>query len=255
MEKCRAVDGTDRNSTMVRLNVGGKLHIIKRSTMLSEGDHMNFLYLMISGRWDYLLPKDRNGVLFIDLDPALITPILDKLRFRSNLGMIKQLTVRISMDKRAIFNAVVSYYRIGDVVNGKSALSVESTIECMNDSKNVLLLHSFLPSGFTEMFLRFKLLYRGSRDGMAAADFHRLCDDKDNTISVIEDSNGIVFGGFADKAWSTGPSCVKSEKSFLFSLKSSLGNGVIKFPVNASDPHSFYHQPTYIYTFILGNHQ
>ena len=43
------------------------------------------------------------------------------------------------MDKRAIFNAVVLYYRIGDVVNGKSALSVEWTIECMNDSKNVLL--------------------------------------------------------------------------------------------------------------------
>ena len=79
-EQYRAVDGVDRNSTMLKLNVGGIVHIIKRSTMRSEGDHMNFLYLMISSRWDYLLPlsRDRNGVIFIDLDPALMKPILDR---------------------------------------------------------------------------------------------------------------------------------------------------------------------------------
>ena len=69
-EKCEAINGVDRNSAMVRLNVGGKVHIMKRSTMLLEGDNMNFLCLMVSGRWDYLLPRDRNGVIFIDLDPA-----------------------------------------------------------------------------------------------------------------------------------------------------------------------------------------
>ena len=51
-EQYRAVDGVDRCNTMFKLNVGGKVHIIKRSTMRSEGDHMNFLYLMISSRWE-----------------------------------------------------------------------------------------------------------------------------------------------------------------------------------------------------------
>ena len=252
-EKCGAINGVDRNSTMVRLNVGGKVHIMKRSTMLLEGDNMNFLCLMVSGRWDYLLPRDRNGVIFIDLDPALITPILDKFRFRSNYGTTKQLILRISVEKRAIFNSVVSYYRTGDLVYNRTAFSEESTIECMNDPRNILLLRSFLPSDLTEMRLKFELLYRGTRDGMTAAAFHRLCDGKNDTICVIKDSNGNVFGGFADKAWSTQNSWVKSEKSFLFSLKSSLGNEVVKFPVNTGHPYALYHDASYMCAFGNGD--
>ena len=252
-EKCGAINGVDRNSAMVRLNVGGKVHIMKRSTMLLEGDNMNFLCLMVSGRWDYLLPRDRNGVIFIDLDPALITPILDKFRFRSNYGTTKQLILRISVEKRAIFNSVVSYYRTGDLVYNRTAFSEESTIECMNDPRNILLLRSFLPSDLTEMRLKFELLYRGTRDGMTAAAFHRLCDGKNDTICVIKDSNGNVFGGFADKAWSTQNSWVKSEKSFLFSLKSSLGNEVVKFPVNTGHPYALYHDASYMCAFGNGD--
>ena len=63
---------------------------------------------------------------------------------------------RISIDKRAIFEKVVLYYRIGDIPY--DALLEESTIECMNE---ILLLHSFLPSDLTEMRLKFELLYRG----------------------------------------------------------------------------------------------
>ena len=252
-KKCGAANLIDRNSPMVQLNVGGKVHIIKRSIMLSEGDHINFLYLIIFGRWDYLLPKDCNGVIFVDLDPALVTPILDKLRFRSNYGTDEQMMPRISMDRRTIFNSVVSYYRIGSIVYGHTDLSEESRIKCMNDPNNILLLHSFLPADFTEMRLRFKLLYRGSRDGMTAATFHQLCDSKDDTVSVIEDTNGNVFGGFADKAWSTKSSRPRSQKSFLFSLKSSMGDGVVKFPVNLTNPNSLLHHSTYMCAFGNGD--
>ena len=250
-EKGGATDNLD--SKLVNLNVGGKILIIKRSTILSEGDDMNFLFLMISGRWDYLLPKDRDGVIFIDLDPALIAPIFDKLRFRSNYGSKEHLRPRISVNKIAIFDAVVSYYRISGIIHGKMSLSEDSTIQHMNDPKNKLLLHSFLPSDFTESRLRFELLYRGSRDGKMAADFHRRCDGKGNTVSVIKDWYGNVFGGFADKAWGTQPSWVKSEKSFLFSLKSSLGDEVVKFPVDTRDQHSLYHEKNYMCAFGNGD--
>ena len=214
---------------------------------------MNFLYLMISGRWNYLLPKDRNGVIFIDLNPAFITPIFDNMRFRSNYGTDEQVISRVSIDKRANFNTVVLYYRIGDILHDNTALSEVSRIESMNDPKNMLLLRSFLPSDFTEMRLRFKLLYRGSRDGMTATDFHRMCDGKDNTLSVIKDTNGNVFGGFADKAWGTQSQWIKSEKSFLFSLKSSWEKEVTKFPVNTRDQHSLYHEASYMCAFGNGD--
>ena len=255
IEKCGAAAVAGSNSMMVKLNVGGKVHLTKRSIMRLEGDSINFLYLIISGRWNYLLPRDHNGVIFVDLDPAFITPIFDKLRFRSDSGTNEHMIPRVSIEKKAIFNSVVLYYRIVDMIQVDTGLSNESKIEWMNDPKNILLLHSFLPSDLIEMRLRFELLYRGSRDGMAAADFHRLCDGKNDTISVIKDSKGDVFGGFADKAWSMQSQWVKSEKSFLFSLKSSLGKEAVKFPVNAGNQNSLLHQPSYMCAFGNGDLQ
>ena len=33
--------------------------------------------------------------------------------------------------------------------------------------------------------------------------FHQLCDDKEDTLSLIETENGKVFGGFAHMKWET----------------------------------------------------
>ena len=43
-----------------------------------------------------------------------------------------------------------------------------------------------------------ELLYRGSRDGWKASDFHAKCDNKGATITVIRSTDGFIFGGFAD---------------------------------------------------------
>jgi hypothetical protein len=70
---------------------------------------------------------------------------------------------------------------------------------------------------------QFTLLWRGSRDGFGARDFHGRCDRHPNTLTVILDTNGNIFGGFTPVEWES-PSklCNKidpSEKSFLFTLK------------------------------------
>jgi hypothetical protein len=43
---------------------------------------------------------------------------------------------------------------------------------------------------------RFSLLWRGSRDGFKAQKFHGRCDGHANTLTVILDSKGNIFGGF-----------------------------------------------------------
>jgi uncharacterized coiled-coil protein SlyX len=70
---------------------------------------------------------------------------------------------------------------------------------------------------------RFALLWRGSRDGFGAGDFHGRCDGRANTLTLILDTRGNVFGGFTPLAWQSPPSCLwKSDdslKSFIFTLK------------------------------------
>ena len=89
---------------------------------------------------------------------------------------------------------------------------------------------------------------------MTAAAFHRLCDGKNDTMSLIKDTKGDVFGGFADKALSMQSQWVKSEKSFLFSLKSLLGKEAVKFPVKTDgDANALRREPSYMCAFGNGD--
>jgi hypothetical protein len=75
------------------------------------------------------------------------------------------------------------------------------------------------------------LLWRGSRDGFGSKDFHRRCDDHANTLTVILDTKGNIFGGFTPLTWNSWVSNRRQPdeskykkrdsnmKSFLFTLK------------------------------------
>lgn len=76
------------------------------------------------------------------------------------------------------------------------------------------------------------LLYRASRDGWDAADFHKHSDAKGATIVLVKTTEGYIFGGFTDVAWSAPFSVFgnykSSQNSFLFSLKCHEGLPPIK---------------------------
>jgi len=78
-----------------------------------------------------------------------------------------------------------------------------------------------------------KLLYRASRDGWDASDFHRMCDGKGATVTVVKSSGGYIFGGYTDVAWSGGGGWKSSSKSFLFSLKDHAGVGPVQMPIKS----------------------
>ncbi|RIA94051.1 hypothetical protein C1645_761010 [Glomus cerebriforme] len=85
----------------------------------------------------------------------------------------------------------------------------------------------------------FKLLYRASRDGFEAKNFHQLCDNKGPTVTIAKvRSHGKLIGGYNPLDWKpqsnlsylSGDSCWYSTfDSFLFSftLKSSSNDNSI----------------------------
>ena len=65
---------------------------------------------------------------------------------------------------------------------------------------------------------QFKLLYRASRDGFAASNFHAKCDNQPGTLTIIKTTKGYIFGGYTAVA-SENRNRYKSDNSaFLFSL-------------------------------------
>ena len=65
---------------------------------------------------------------------------------------------------------------------------------------------------------KWELKYRGTRDGLNAADFHSRCDGIANTLTVVKATSGNIFGGFAEKAWHSKNRWIADPKAFIFSL-------------------------------------
>jgi len=49
------------------------------------------------------------------------------------------------------------------------------------------------------------LLWKGSRDGFGCATFHSKCDGKGPTLTVIQSTDGVIFGGYTALSWDLPP--------------------------------------------------
>jgi hypothetical protein len=108
-------------------------------------------------------------------------------------------------------------------------------------------------SAIPEIFAEFRknqisLLWRGSRDGFKAQEFHGRCEGHANTLTVISDTKGNIFGGFTPVEWESrtpnsewdGFNCLKADdslKSFLFTLLKKL----IEMQTETIDNHTLRH--------------
>jgi hypothetical protein len=70
----------------------------------------------------------------------------------------------------------------------------------------------------------FRLLWRGGRGGFDSRTFHERCDGHTNTLTLILDTDGNIFGGFTPVKWKSPRGDPEeradpSRKSFLFTVK------------------------------------
>jgi hypothetical protein len=84
----------------------------------------------------------------------------------------------------------------------------------------------------------FELLYRGSRDGFGAPEFHARCDGHARTVTLIRTTREFVFGGYTPCKWESGPPLGKfiaddGLRSFLFTVRNPHGTNPRKFPLKA----------------------
>ncbi|KAJ5077165.1 pep-cterm sorting domain-containing protein [Anaeramoeba ignava] len=97
-----------------------------------------------------------------------------------------------------------------------------------------------------DFFKKIKLGFSGKRDGFDCHQFHKLCDNKGQTLVLIQTTQRYIFGGFSSVGWnndiSTWSRCrkdfdgnyfgfISDENAFLFSLKNHLKIPPAKFPV------------------------
>ena len=64
----------------------------------------------------------------------------------------------------------------------------------------------------------YRLLYKGSKDGDGANDFHSKCDEAEKTLIIVEDNYGNRFGGFTTQDWGGQYLQKKDDEAFIFSI-------------------------------------
>ena len=66
---------------------------------------------------------------------------------------------------------------------------------------------------------KWSLLYRGTRDGFGANDFHSKSDGHSNTLTMLKaKQSSYIFGGFTTVSWESASICRTDANAFLLSL-------------------------------------
>jgi hypothetical protein len=63
-----------------------------------------------------------------------------------------------------------------------------------------------------------KLIYKGTRDGFGAANFHQKCDNQGETLTVIRSKGSYIFGGYTPISWSSREAYASDKRTFIFTL-------------------------------------
>ena len=153
------------------------------------------LHAMFSGRFD---PKPaEDGSYFIDRDGTHFRYILNYLR-NGQLIVPKEEMIRI----RDELLAEAEFYQVEGIIEVLKA-SFKDSVILSSDQRETLV--NWLKDSRAITNDSDNLLYRASRDGWAASNFHSRCDNKGPTVTVIKSGN-YIFGGFTEENWQ-GRSC------------------------------------------------
>jgi len=74
---------------------------------------------------------------------------------------------------------------------------VKNTNSTILTNETTVVLNSL--AGF--VFKSLNLIYRASRDGFRAIDFHSKCDNTSNTLTLIKTKKSYIFGGYTTLSW------------------------------------------------------
>ncbi len=155
-------------------------------------------------------------------EPTLIIPIKkadDKEIIKNLCEIVKTLQLKVNTLEEKMKNIEESsfYHRIiesknliGDIIKNED----QSNLICDWIGKNKT--------------LRFQLLYKGTKDGDSREAFHKKCDNQGPNISIIESTDGQIFGGYTSKSWiMNNNNFTPDPESFLFNI-----NNKRKYPVS-----------------------
>ena len=216
---------------ILELNISGKKFTTLQSTIKKYPESM--LGAMFSGRFPIL--KDQKGRSFIDRPSKRFSVILTWLQTGGKLRIPKGIEIEEIEEELNYFGLFEEAFpskrkqaakEVKVAKEGNPVPLIDSKIVGENEKHQKKLQEWYLPEG-----KKMKLLYRGTRDGFKASDFHGHCDGKEGgTLTIIKTTKGNVFGGFTNVPWTSQNGVYREDgNASLFSLSGPCGTE--KYPI------------------------
>eukprot|EP00579_Thalassiosira_antarctica_P009335 CAMPEP_0201910044 /NCGR_PEP_ID=MMETSP0903-20130614/1566_1 /ASSEMBLY_ACC=CAM_ASM_000552 /TAXON_ID=420261 /ORGANISM="Thalassiosira antarctica, Strain CCMP982" /LENGTH=597 /DNA_ID=CAMNT_0048444633 /DNA_START=61 /DNA_END=1854 /DNA_ORIENTATION=- len=212
---------------VVEVNAGGKIIAARRATLTQlKGSRLEALF---NGRWDKKLQRDSSGRIFLDVNPMGFEAIVDYLNEMSISSEDNPPDLpSVGEEHRHVLGHQLELFGLCNIVR----------------KDHFTVLHDWLKEDGSDGEL--SLLYRRSRDGLTAEEFHSKCDDKGCTITAIETTEGHVIGGYSNTSWTKGNGYRVANKAFLFTLSRNGISCPFKMKLkNSNDTHGIYFQPSF----------
>ena len=149
------------------------------------------LHAMVSGQ--FATKPSEDGSYFIDRDGTHFRYILNYLRTGELIAPEEKVVRRELL-------AEAKFYQVEGIIN-------ELTRSCFEPFEDSVILSAVKRQtlkdwmeDYSQDLTNTSLLYRASRDGWAASNFHSCCDNKGPTVTVVKSGHSI-FGGYTDEPW------------------------------------------------------
>ena len=112
------------------------------------------------------------------------------------------------------------YINSDEIINYKEALAKFTKMIDTNIMKynELNLIETGVQKNLNKKIKKYTLIFKASRDGFRAQDFHYKCDGKNNTLTLVETIAGKRFGGFTDAQQDQSGNYKSGSNGFIFSL-------------------------------------
>lgn len=254
------------DNCMVHLNVGGSILNLRRVAL--ESLHQKTLASMFDVEWDSRVPRDKEGMIFLDESP-LIVKLLHNVRLMAAEEVRACGSTRnphlVPADQLSYITDVSRFYGLQNSLVERHTTGVSAVL---NDDEIGMLAGDMRIScpGHRQCL---DLIYRASRDGFHYRAFRQCVTDEIHfTITLIEVGDNVI-GGFSPVSWTlqktdeTGyrdapdflqeHTNARSPQAFIFLKESSIGKKGCCPLVTWSLPRDKNSQPSVRYKDIAPN--
>ena len=140
---------------------------------------------------------------------------------------MKNLEIKFFPDEKGI-NEFINIIKTFGQLKLIGALILSSIIK--DGINNNDLINNWIEESINKNKIKYELIFKLSKNGTKSEDFHKFCDDKGPTLTLVKTTKNKIFGEFTPLNWSSQGYSIKdlSDHTFIFSLNLKKKYNMIK---------------------------